>query len=394
MKIGVVVLVLGYVLSQFYRAFLAVLTPDLQAELGATPEALSISSGLWFLAFAAMQVPVGWALDHIGPRRTATWLLALGGGLGAAVFAMAGSVGMIHVSMVLIGIGCSPVLMASYYIFARQYPPAVFGTFAGAVIGFGSFGNIAASMPLAWAVELVGWRGTLWGMAILTVAVAALMFVTIEDPEPVQHDSAKKGSLFDLLRIPALWLIFPLMLVNYAPSMGLRALWSGPFLTDVYGMDASGIGKVTLAMGLAMILGNFAYGPMDRLFGTRKWVILAGNVLGAIAVLTLAWQPESGLVAVTALLAAAGFFGASFPLMMAHGRAFFPTHLMGRGVTLMNLFGIGGVGAMQFASGPMFRAFRGPDGAGLDGYPPLFATFGIALLIGCAIYLFSKDRVD
>ena len=58
-------LVLGYVLSQFYRAFLAVLTPALEADLGATSGDLAFASGLWFLTFAIMQIPVGEALDRI-----------------------------------------------------------------------------------------------------------------------------------------------------------------------------------------------------------------------------------------------------------------------------------------------------------------------------------------
>ena len=36
----------------------------------------------------------------------------------------------ISIAMALIGIGCSPVLMASYYIFAREFPPARFATLA------------------------------------------------------------------------------------------------------------------------------------------------------------------------------------------------------------------------------------------------------------------------
>ena len=35
---------------------------------------------------------------------------------------------MLTVAMALIGVGCSPVLMASFYIFARTFTPAVFGT--------------------------------------------------------------------------------------------------------------------------------------------------------------------------------------------------------------------------------------------------------------------------
>ncbi|HRK43328.1 MAG TPA: MFS transporter, partial [Gemmobacter sp.] len=66
---GIACLIAGYVLSQFYRAFLAVLTPVLKADLGAGAEDLAAASSLWFLAFAAMQVPVGIALDTVGPRK-------------------------------------------------------------------------------------------------------------------------------------------------------------------------------------------------------------------------------------------------------------------------------------------------------------------------------------
>ena len=71
MRLGLVLLCAGYVLSQFYRAFLAVLSQVLEADIGAGPEDLAFASGLWFLTFAAMQIPVGEALDRIGPRRTA-----------------------------------------------------------------------------------------------------------------------------------------------------------------------------------------------------------------------------------------------------------------------------------------------------------------------------------
>ncbi len=40
MKAGLVVLCLGYVLSQFFRAFLAVLSVDLGRDIGATAEDL------------------------------------------------------------------------------------------------------------------------------------------------------------------------------------------------------------------------------------------------------------------------------------------------------------------------------------------------------------------
>ena len=390
---GIAALVAAYVLSQFYRAFLAVLAPVLGSEIGASPEDLAAASGVWFLVFAVMQIPVGSALDRVGPRLTAAVLLGLGGAGGAAVFAMAEGPGAVTLAMALIGVGCAPVLMAAYYIFARTYSAAVFGTLAGVVIGVGSMGNIASSLPLAAAVEAFGWRETLWGLAGVTLLVALALGLLVRDPPKVE--GAGRGSLMDLLRMPALWPVLIMMAVCYAPAAGLRGLWVGPYYRDVFGADAAAIGVATLVMGVAMVAGNFAYGPLDRLLGTRKWLIFGGN-LGVLVCLIGLWaMPAAGGWWTLGLLAALGFFGASFPMVMAHGRAFVPPHLMGRGVTLLNLFGIGAVGLAQVATGRLHAVLQGgAGGAATLPYQGLFAFFALLLAGGMVVYLFSEDRTD
>jgi len=392
MKLGIFFLVIAYVLSQFYRAFLAVLSPVLGAEIGATPGDLALSSGLWFLTFAAMQIPVGWALDTLGPRRTAAWILGLAGGGGAALFALAQGPVHLHAAMVLIGIGCSPVLMASYYIFGRVYSARVFATLAGAIIGFGTLGNLAGAWPLAWAAENFGWRQSVGALAVVTVLVAILLGRFVQDPPAIDDKGAGRGSLLDIFRIRALWLIFPLMAVNYVPAAGMRGLWAGPFFSDVYGADSISIGWVTLMMALAMVTGSFVYGPLDRLFKTRKWVVLTGNLLGAACMLTLWAFPTAGYWSAVLLLVGVGLFGSSFPVMMAHGRSFYPPHLLGRGVTVMNLFGIGGVGVMQAISSRVHAA--APTVPPEAPYQAIFLMFGGLVVAGSVVYAFSQDRTD
>jgi hypothetical protein len=77
------------VLSQFYRAFLAVLAPDLQADLGATPGDLALDVLAVVPGLRRHAVPVGAASDRIWARRTAATLLGLAGGGGALLFALA-----------------------------------------------------------------------------------------------------------------------------------------------------------------------------------------------------------------------------------------------------------------------------------------------------------------
>jgi len=390
MKLGIACLVLGYVLSQFYRAFLAVLSPVLAVDTGASADDLALASGLWFLAFAAMQIPVGWALDQVGPRRTTAWLLGLCGGGGAAVFAMATTPAHLNLAMVLIGMGCSPVLMASYYIFGRVYSAAMFATLAGATIGIGTLGNIAGALPLAWAAETFGWRESIWGLGTLTALVGLVMLRFVVDPPAVAAtEGTERGSLLDVLRIPGVWVILPLLFVGYAPAAGLRGLWVGPYFSDVYGLDAQGIGQVTLIMAIGMVIGSFAYGPLDRVFGTRKGVVLTGNLLTSACLLTLWWMPAGGYWHSALLLAGVGVMGMSFPLLMAHGRSFVPPHLLGRGVTLLNMFSIGGVGLLQVASKQVYAA--APAG---EAHGAIFLFFGLLLLAGTAVYAFSRDRMD
>lgn len=394
MKLGISFLVLGYFLSQFYRSFLAVLTPVLGADIGATAADLSLASGLWFAIFAVMQIPVGWALDHIGPRTTTATLLALGGGGGAVVFALAQTPTAIQAAMFLFGIGCSPVLMAAYYIFARTYPAAMFSTLAGAIIGLGSAGNLAGSAPLAWAVEAYGWRETMWAMAAISVIVAALLFIVLRDPPKIEASGTDKGRLSDLIKLRPLWFIVPIMLIGYAPAAGLRGLWAGPYFGDVFGLDQIGIGNVTLWMAAAMALGSFAYGPMDRLVGSVKTVVIVGNLVVVACCFALWYAPSQSWLLSAILFAVIGFFGTSFPVIMSHAKAFFPQNLTGRGMSLLNLFGIGGVGVMQFATGALNKSIEATATQPDQVYSAIFLLFGVCVLIGCAIYAFSTEIRD
>ena len=386
---GLSALACAYVLSQFYRSFLAVLTPALTSDLQADKADLALASGIWFITFALMQFVVGIALDRYGPRRTAAIIFGLGTVSGAVIFATAQTPVAIVIAMALFGIGCSPILMASLFLFARRSPASKFAVMTSSLVAFGNLGNVVGASPLALAVESFGWREVMLGLGGASLIISLLISLTVRDPAKATSEQSGMGGYGALLKSKVLWAVMIMTLLCYAPVASIRGLWAGPYLLDMYDANALQIGQATLYMALGMIVGSLVYGPLDRWFNTRKWVVFTGNVIVLGALLVFAINPVRSLDTATGLFVIIGLCGTSYGVLMAHGRQFLPAHLVGRGVTLLNFCSIFGVGAMQFVSGRVVQQQADPSAPA--SYQILFTLYAVTLGVALFIYLFSRD---
>jgi predicted MFS family arabinose efflux permease len=300
-------------------------------------------------------------------------------------------------AMALIGVGCAPVLMGSLYVFGRAYPPERFAMLASLMIGISALGNLLAATPMAYAVELFGWRASMAGIAALTAASTVLVFLVLADPPaPAASASAPKESplaaLRTILALKPLWLLFPLTFIGYGVVAAERSLWIGPYLGDVHGLDPIARGNGILAMAVAMSVGAFAYGPIERWLRGPKLAVLAGNVIAGTAFVILGVSADLATGAAVAALAIAGGFGMTYALLMAHARQFFPDRLLGRGVTLLNFVFISGAGLIQAVSGLFVRDALAAEQTPAASYAALHLAFGAALLVGTAIYAATPAR--
>ena len=383
-------LLLGYVLSQFYRAFLAVIAADLSRDLALGPAALGNLSAIWFATFALAQFPVGIALDRIGPRRTMAGLFLVAVA-GAVLFSFASSFTEAVIAMSLIGIGCSPILMGSMYYFGRTAPPEKFALLGSMIIGFGSFGNLLGSAPLAYAAVTIGWRASIIGMAAMTAVSALLIFLVIKDPPQVRNESGAQDGFFSgilaIFSMRPILLMSAFSLISYASVAALRGLWVAPYFGTVHGFDATERGHAALLMATAMSLGALAYGPMEQRFGGAKRVIVAGCCVTLAVLFALYFAGASSAIASLVLYAMLGFFGMSYAILLAHARLFFPAHLLGRGVTTMNFLSIGGAGLLQFLSGGFVEYRLAAGYQGDQVYGALHGLIGLLLLASFLLYL-------
>lgn len=389
----------AYFISQFYRASIAVIAPDLARDLALSPEALGTVTGAFFLAFGATQIPLGIMLDRFGPRYTMAGLL-LAAVAGSLVFAAADSLAILTLGRALIGVGCAGVFKGSVVVCARWFPPDRLATAAAVVLAVGGTGNLMAATPLAYAADHIGWRGTFVAMAGLALVLAFVVFALVHDAPPGHpFHQRRRETMGDTLRgmrevlgNPRPPYIALMAFVAYSAMATVLTLWAGPYLADVHGLDGIARGNVLPLPSIGLIAGPACYGPLDRLLDTRKWLVVGGALSTTGVLLALALVPEPPLWLAVLLQTMLGFIGTYSIMIMTHGRASFPERLVGRAVTIVNFANFTGVAVMQFVVGAIVGSFEATDGAAPEiAYRMAFGFLAATLIVAPVFYVRVGD---
>ncbi len=393
-----------YVVSQFLRNSVGVIAPDIARELDLAPQELGVLSSAFFLAFAAAQIPLGATIDHYGPRRCMIASVGLAV-LGCAVFAWSDTLTGLTFGRVLMGLGCSSFFMGPLTIYTRWFKPQQFSTLAGMQLGIGTIGTLFATAPLAYSTALYGWRATFLFVGAGAAIVGLLVAVVVRDrpkgaePEPHRPASLKDSfiGLGEVIRVPGFWQLFAIHFVGYSAFISVLGLWGGPFVTDVLGFDLAERGNLLFVAAAAHIVGLFAWGPTDRLFGRRILPVTIGALSTAAMLLLLCFFGDRGGAVTYAIFIALGFVAGFTPVQTGHGRALYDKRLVGRGITMLNLATMGGVFALQAASGAIIGAFAPVESASgalvrpLIAYQAAFGFLALAIVSAWLIYRSAPD---
>jgi predicted MFS family arabinose efflux permease len=370
----------GYLLSYLFRTVNAVISPELTRELALNPSSLGLLTSGYFLAFAAMQLPVGILLDRYGPRRVEPVLLAIAAA-GAALFAMSHTIAGLTVARAVIGAGVCACLMAPLKAIAAWYPPERQASYSGWIMVSGGAGALMATVPVELALRVVHWRVLFAGLAGTTLLVALFIYLRVPDiDKPASGGSFKEqaAGVRDVMLHPRFWWIAPLGALAMGSFMAIQGLWAVPWMMEVQGMSRAAAADFLLAMNAVTMAGYFAMG----IFGTRlaRRGIHARHMFGMgfainLAALAMIQMRVPGQLLWWSLYG----FGAAFNVLgftaLNEG---FPRALAGRTNTTLNLMMFLGSFAVQWGIGIVADAARAS--AGVDTAGGLRVAFAVVLV--------------
>jgi len=386
------------VLSQFFRSSNGVIAPELMHELAFDAQAIGLSSGAFFVIFALLQVPIGVLFDSYGVRRVVSGMLIFAV-IGSVLFATADSLGPLVAGRFLIGLGFAGGMVGSLVVLSRWLDPIEFTKAMTILFASANLGSLLATSPLSASTEILGWRATFMGLALITAVVGIGFWWVVRD-EP--HDRGERGfrqgslrasirGVSEVFRVPGLLRILPLVALGYSSIITIIGLWGGPYLHEVHGVDGLDRGNVLSVLAVAFVLGTLAYGPIQRRVGSFRPVVIGGSVGSAILLLVLAGVSHTALAITLPLLVATCFVGAFSVILMGHGVALIPAELKGRGTTVLNAVLMGGTALLQIGSGVVVETVHDFVGWPSSGYAAFFALLGVLLLVATVGYLATPE---
>jgi MFS family permease len=283
----------GYYFSYFLRNVNAVIAPELTRELGVSAADLGLLTSAYLLAFGAVQLPLGLALDRYGARRVEASLLLIAAA-GCALFAVGNSLTELAVARALIGLGVSACLMASFKAFGQWFGTERQASLNAAIMAAGGLGALTASTPLSWAIPQFGWRAVFIVPGhrrprrrrgdLQHAGQAGRQYA----PEPL---SGQVAGLVEVLASRAFWRYAPQSTLIIGGFLALQGLWAVPWLMNFSGLSREAAAHHLLLMGGGMLAGflgiAFGVAPLKARGIGPGLLLKFGMGLGLLATLLI-----------------------------------------------------------------------------------------------------------
>jgi len=397
---------MSFVLSQFYRSSIAVISPNLISDLGLDSNGLSLVSAAFFYAFAIMQIPIALYLDKIGPRMTMTGLTMVAVG-GALVFSIGDSLSMLVFGRVLIGAGMACNLMGSLKLITLWFGPTRFATLSALVMSIGTVGNLVSATPLVILVDIIGWRTTFLVFAGVTFLVAILFLVVVRDRPPILvheeivSDSSGIGkntfeNIKNLVSQKDFWIISFGTFSRYGVFAAVQALWAGPYLMKAIQVSPLETGNLLFLMSIGIVVGSPTFGYLsDVILYSRKIPICLGFIGKIMILVTLArLRPGASMALLSILFFGFGFVTSAGPIMYAHIKERMPLEMAGAAMTGINFFTMAGVAVFLQVLASLMQHLFPESSMGSAAFEYAFYFCAANLALALVLYFFTNETLE
>ena len=356
------VAVLAYVLAVVQRSSLGVSGVDAQDRFAVSAAVLSTLAVVQIAVYAGLQIPVGIALDRVGPRK----LVLLGAALlvvGQAVVAVSPTIGPAIAGRVLVGAGDAMTFISVIRLVPMWFSGRILPQISQWTGNLGQVGQVLSAFPFAVLLHTAGWTPA-FGVAAAASLVGLLLAVVFvrNGPVPVRTDTIPlphswRGAFHTFghaLRRPGTQLGFWSHYVTQSSGTVFSLLWGVPMLRGLGYSPSEAAAFLTVIVVTGFVAGP-VLGVLCARFPLRRSNLVLGIVLalGVVWTAVLLWPGHPPTWLLVLLVLAMGVGGPGSLIGFDFARSFNPVGSLGSANGVVNVGGFLAAFVMMFLIGTL-----------------------------------------
>jgi MFS family permease len=231
-------------------------------------------SGIYYIGYVLMHLPIGIMLDRYGPKRvmSACILLTV---LGLLPILVSDYWIFPIIGRFLIGVGSSAAILGAFKIIRMSFREEHFTRMLSLAVTIGLIGAIYGGGPVAQMCAAWGYKTVIQIFAAAGILLAVLTYIVVPKFESIRDGNVMSDikTVFTNGRVIAVCLFAGLLV---GPMEGFADVWASDFLKQVYGFDPIVAGYLP-----SMIFLGFCFGAPVFSFFAEKSGMYLGSIIGA-----------------------------------------------------------------------------------------------------------------
>lgn len=293
-----------YAYQYILRVMPNILLNDLMTQFHIDASEFGQFSGIYYIGYSLLHLPVGILLDRFGPRKmmSACILLTV---LGLMPLLYADQWIYPILGRFLIGLGSSAAILGLFKIVRMSFKEARFSRMLSLSVTIGLIGAIYGGGPVNAMRNAFGYESVIQTFALIGILLALITYWIIPDlkSEPQQ---TILSDVKEVLCNPKVILSCMFAGLMVGPLEGFADVWGTAFLKQVYGLEGTLASSFPSMIFIGMCFGSPLLSFFSEKIGSPLAAILtAGAVMAASFALLLAFHLTSAWLSLNFLIVGA-----------------------------------------------------------------------------------------